>query len=55
MVVLQPLACEIYYSQNVAIDNHNCNQQDTLMLEKKIETKEWLARVEHTIFGMLPP
>lgn len=53
LVVPQPLACEIYYSTNAAIDNHNRCRQDTLMLERKIETKDWSTRVAHTILGMI--
>lgn len=53
LVVPQPQACEIYYTTCATIDQHNRHRQDTLMLEHKIETKNWSARVGTTLFGMM--
>jgi Transposase IS4 len=40
-----PKAAELYYSTCGKIDQHNRCRQDTLNLEKKLETKEWHRRV----------
>jgi Transposase IS4 len=48
-----PKAAEIYYSTCGKIDQHNRCRQDTLNLEKKLETKEWHRRVNMSIFGMV--
>lgn len=53
LVVKQPLACEIYYETCGLIDQHNRHRQDTLQLEKKIETKDWATRIGTTLFGMM--
>ena len=49
----QPKAAEIYYSTCGKIDHHNRRRHDTLMLERKVETKDWSKRVNQTIFGMI--
>ena len=43
---------EIYYCICGAIHKHSRHRQDTLMLEKKIETKTLDKRVATSIFGM---
>lgn len=48
-----PKAAAIYYSSCGKIDQHNRCRQDTLDLEKKIETKVWHRRVNMSIFGMV--
>ena len=52
LTVPQPKASEIYYNTCAAIDQHNRHRQDTLCLEKKIETKTWDKRVTTSLFGM---
>jgi hypothetical protein len=49
----QPRAAEIYYSTCGMIDRHNRARQDTLNLEKKIQTKVWHKRVNTSILGMI--
>jgi hypothetical protein len=53
MTIDVPKAAEIYYSTCGKIDQHNRCRQDTLNLEKKLETKEWNRRVNMSIFGMI--
>jgi hypothetical protein len=53
MVLDCPKAAAIYYSTCGKIDQHNRCRQDTLKLEKKIETKSWDHRVNMSIFGMI--
>ena len=52
LTIPQPKCSEIYYNTCGAIDKHNRHRQDTLMLEKKIETKTWDKRVTTSLFGM---
>jgi Transposase IS4 len=49
----QPRAAEIYYSCCEKIDQHNRDRQDTLMLERKVQTKDWSLRVNMTLLGMI--
>ena len=37
----QPLAAEVYYRACALVDRHNRSCQDDLMLERKLETKDW--------------
>jgi hypothetical protein len=53
LVVSQPKACEVYYSTCGLIDQHNRHRQDTLCLEKKIETKNWATRVGSSLLAMM--
>ena len=48
-----PRAAQLYYSANGAIDQHNRTRQDTLQLERKIQTKVWHKRVNTTILGII--
>ena len=48
----QPKAAEIYYSTCARIDQHNRTRQDDFELEKKLGTKVWHIRVNHSILGM---
>jgi hypothetical protein len=48
-----PKATEIYYLTCSKTDQHNRCRQDTLNLEKKLETKEWHRRFNMSIFGMV--
>ena len=41
----QPRIAEIYYSINSKIDERNCTRQDDFQLERKIQTKDWISRV----------
>ena len=52
LTIPQPKCSEIYYDVCGSIDKHNRHRQDTLMLEKKIETKTWDKRVTTSLFGM---
>lgn len=53
LVVPTPKACEVYYTTCAVIDQHNRHRQDTLKLEKKVETTNWATRVGTTILGMI--
>ncbi len=48
----QPLAAEVYYRACASVDRHNRSRQDDLMLERKLETKDWSVRVNLSLFGM---
>jgi hypothetical protein len=50
--VPQPLAAEVYYRACASVDRHNRSRQDDLMLERKLETKDWSVRVNLSLFGM---
>ncbi|KAG7370695.1 hypothetical protein IV203_019265 [Nitzschia inconspicua] len=45
-----PMTCNIYYDTCAAIDHSNRHRQDNLQIERKIERKNWAARVG-TSFG----
>lgn len=51
--VAQPRAAETYYTGCGKIDQHNRHRQDTLQLEKKLQTNDWSKRVNLTIFSMI--
>jgi hypothetical protein len=53
ITIHQPKAAALYYTTCGKIDQHNRCRQDTLNLEKKLETKEWHRRVNMSIFGMV--
>jgi Transposase IS4 len=53
LTINQPKAASLYYSTCGKIDQHNRSRQDTLNLEKKLETKQWQRRVNMSIFGMV--
>ena len=48
----QPKCSEIYYNNCAAIDQHNCHRQDTLKVERKMQTKSWEKRLTSSIFGV---
>ena len=52
VTVPQPKVCEIYYSSCAKIDQHNRCRQQSLDLEKKLEVKEWSARVNMSLLAM---
>ena len=52
LVVPQPAAAEVYYSCCGKVDSHNRDRQDTLMLEHKVQTKEWSKRVNFSILAI---
>jgi hypothetical protein len=51
--IARPQLVEIYYNGCGKIDEHNRHRQDSLNLEKKVQTMEWSNRANHTIFGMI--
>jgi hypothetical protein len=53
LTVNQPKAAEVYYDVCGKIDLHNRRRHDTLNMEKKIQVKEWLMRVNLSIFAMI--
>ena len=52
LVVAQPKYSEINYDTCAGIDNHNRHRQDTLGIERKIETKIWDRCVTTSLCGM---
>lgn len=53
LTVPTPKVCEVYYNTCAAIDQNNRHRQDTLKLEKKIETTNWATRLGTTILGII--
>ena len=49
----QPKAAETFYKAAGKIDQHNRHRQDSLRLERKLQTIDWSKRVNVTIFGMI--
>ena len=49
----QPKAAEMYYNTRGKIDNHNRRRNDTLRLERKVDTKDWYKQVNQIILGMI--
>ena len=52
LTIPQPKAAEIYYSMCASIDQHNHDQQDDLMLERKLGTHEWSKRLNSSLLAM---
>jgi Transposase IS4 len=52
LTIPQPKAAEIYYSVCEAIDQHNRERQDTLMIERELKTHDWSARVSLSLFSV---
>jgi hypothetical protein len=48
----QPLVAEVYYRACALVGRHNRSRQDGLMLERKLETKDWSVRVNLALFCM---
>ena len=48
----QPKASDIYYGACSKIDQHNICQQESLYIEKKLQTHEWDKRANLGIFVM---
>jgi Transposase IS4 len=53
LTIPQPKAAETYYSVCSAIDKHNRDRQDTLMIERKLKTHDWSTRVNLSIFAVI--
>ena len=53
IAVHQPKAAEVYYNTCAVIDRHNQCQQDNLMLEKKLKTKEWSLCVNMSLLAII--
>ena len=51
--IAQPKAAEMFYKAAGKIDQHNRHRQDSLRLERKLQTTDWSKRVNITIFGMI--
>ena len=43
--VPQPKACDLYYKTYAAVDNRNRYRQSSLMIEKKLGTKDWAMHI----------
>ena len=50
--ISQPKAAEMFYTAAGKIDQHNRHRQDSLRLERKLQTTDWSKRVNITLFGM---
>ena len=50
--IAQPKAAETFYMAAGKIDQHNRHRQDSLRLERKLQTTDWSKRVNVTIFAM---
>ena len=50
LTISNPITSEIYYSACVKIDRHNRCRQESLDVEKKLVTKDWLKRFKLFIF-----
>ena len=50
LTVPQPKVYEIYYDTCAAIEQQNRHCQDTLQIEKKMQTKSWDKRVTTFLF-----
>ena len=50
--VPQPKACEVYYNTCAAIDNHNRYRQSSLMMERKLGTKDWAMRINMSLVAI---
>jgi Transposase IS4 len=48
----QPEAMEVYYKGNGKIDEHNRHRQDSLNVEKKVQTMHWHHRANHSLLAM---
>lgn len=46
-------ATKIYYDNCGRVDQHNRYRQETLNLEKKLQTNDWAKRVCMSVFGMI--
>lgn len=47
-----PLVAQTYFDVCSKVDEHNRCRQDDLRLERKVETKQWDKRVNHTLLGI---
>ena len=52
LTMSHPKYSEIYYNTCASIDQHNRHRQDTLKIEREMQTKSWDKRVTTSIFGM---
>ena len=51
--IQQTEAGQVYYEGCSKIDQHNRLRQDSLNLEKKLQTMDWATRANHSILGMI--
>ena len=49
----QPQVVQVYYDGASKIDQHNRHRQDSLNLEKKVQTNAWERRTNVSIFAMI--
>ena len=50
--ITQPRVAERYHSINSKIYESNLMRQDDFQLERNIQTKDWIIRVNNSILGM---
>jgi hypothetical protein len=51
--IARPEVVQVYYNSCSKIDKHNRHRQNSLNIEKKVQTMEWSnSRANHSIFGM---
>jgi hypothetical protein len=53
LTVPQPKAAEVYYMVCSKIDQHNRDRQDTLMIERKLQTHDWSTRVNLSLLSII--
>jgi Transposase IS4 len=53
LTVPQPKAAELYYMVCSKIDQHNRDRQDTLMIERKLQTHDWSTRVNLSLLSII--
>jgi hypothetical protein len=51
--IRQTEAGTVYYDGCSKIDQHNRLRQESLNIEKKLQTMDWATRGNHSIFGMV--
>jgi hypothetical protein len=53
LAVPQPKAAELYYNVYHVVDQHNCDRQDTLCIERKLNTIDWSFCVNLSILAII--
>jgi Transposase IS4 len=53
LTVPQPKAAEVYYAVCSKIDQHNRDRQDTLMIERKLQTHDWSMRLNLSLLAII--
>jgi hypothetical protein len=51
--VPQPLAAEVHNATCAVLDQYNRDLQNTLMIERKLQTHDWATRVSVSIFAII--